>query len=647
MNTIFYNSALSVDIVKKCCYYMIAAEMLHYLEKKGGLNMAELDLCCGCMNPRDVDENGICRNCGYNENAPYLPAYLAPGTMLNERYLVGKLLSHNGESADYIGYDIITESKVTIKEYMPDTLCVREKGSSVLRVNQSYVAQYKTLMSDFVELNKVLSKMRTLSHIIPANELFGDNNTGYAIFPYFEGITIGEFVEKNGGTLSWEEVRKLFPPIFTTLSLVHNAGLVHRGICPENILISEKGEIKLTGFAISDTRTANTELASEIYNGYAAPEQYNSSSWQGTWTDVYGICALLYYVLTGTVPESALDRMGNDTLPSPTAINPDVPLHVSKVIMNGMNLNGELRIQTVTELVTQLFEQPEYNSMRLSSSSTQTITIPRQTGEIKHNPHPQKKNKAISRHSLFIIIMAVILGIGLFFLLIVLLGTQESSSGNPPTVHSVTSLPAGTSPDGTAGETSMFDGSEIPETEPPITITAVTERPENVTQASASQTIFVMNDIIGKNYEIIAQSDSYNSLVFNPVYEYSDTAPKGTIFEQSIAKSETYSEGAEITVKVSLGPKYAEVPEYLSLNKKDYFAILNNLGIKYEEKEEETSDVKEGYVMRTSKEPGEKLDLEEGEILTVYVAKNPPETEPAETEPPFTEEPDIIISYYD
>lgn len=605
------------------------------------------------MNPRDVDENGICRNCGYNENAPYLPAYLAPGTMLNERYLVGKLLSHNGESADYIGFDTITESKVTIKEYMPDTLCSREKGSTVLRVNQSYVAQYKTLMSDFVELNKVLSKMRTLSHIIPANELFGDNNTGYAVFPYFEGITIGEYVEKNGGTLSWEEVRKLFPPIFTTLSLVHNAGLVHRGICPDNILISEKGEIKLTGFAISDTRTANTELASEIYNGYAAPEQYNSSSWQGTWTDVYGICALLYYVLTGTVPVSALDRMGNDTLPSPSAIDPDVPLHVSKVIMNGMNLNGELRIQTVTELVTQLFEQPEYNSMRLSSSSTQTITIPRQTGEIKHNSHPQKKNKAISRHSLFIIIMAVILGIGLFFLLIVLLGTQESSSGNPPTVHSVTSTgtgtgaDTGTAPDGTMNKISDADDYDIPETEPPITITAVTERPENVTQSAANQTIFVMNDLIGKNYEIIAQSDSYSSLVFNPIYEYSDTAAKGTIFEQSIAKSETYTDGTEITVKVSLGPKYAEVPEYLSLNKKDYFAILNNLGIKYEEKEEETSEVKEGYVMRTSKEPGEKLDLEEGEILTVYVAKNPPETEPVETEAPFPDEPDIIISFYD
>ena len=93
---------------------------------------------------------------------------------------------------------------------------------------------------------------------------------------------------------------KLFPPIFTTLSLIHNAGIIHRGICPENILITVKGEIKLIGFCISSMRTQNTELNAELYSGYAAPEQYNSLEWQGTWTDVYAISAVLYRMLTGT-----------------------------------------------------------------------------------------------------------------------------------------------------------------------------------------------------------------------------------------------------------------------------------------------------------------------------------------------------------
>lgn len=602
--------------------------------------MENLNLCYGCMNPKNCNENGICNICGYNENAPYLPSYLAPGTKLcDNRYIVGKLKSYNGESANYLAYDTITQSKVIIKEYMPDTLCSREKGTPAIAVNPKYVAQYKTFLSEFVELNKMLSKMRTLNHIISAIDLFGENNTGYVVFGYFEGITLGEYLKNNAGELTWEEVRKLFPPIFTTLSLVHNAGLIHRGISPENILINENGEVKITGFAISEERTANTDLASELYNGYAAPEQYNSSNWQGTWTDVYGICALLYRVLTGAVPTDAMSRVADDNLIEPYMLNSNIPKNVSKVIMNGLTLNGEMRIQTITELVTQLFEQPEYNSVRLSSSSTQTIAIPRQTEDRRPTAKYKKKN-TISRHGLFIVIIASILGIGMFFLLIMLLAMNDSGGGEDiPNV---------------SGITSIVSESEITTTP----ITEMTTAPKNeeseITSSSSSQMIYVMNDLTGKNFEIIQKSDNYKSLTFKPVYEYTDSVEKGLIFEQSIPKDENYEEGAEITVKVSLGSKYVTIPEYLSLSKKDYFALLNDAGIKYEEKELETADVKEGYVAKTSKEPGEKIDVEAGEVLTVFIAKNPPKSETETTvtttipnEEIVTAEPDITIKFYD
>lgn len=588
------------------------------------------------MNPKTHD-GSVCPVCGYNENAPYLPSYLAPGTVLNDRYLIGKLRSYNGESADYMGFDTITQTKVIIKEYMPDALCSRDKSSSVINVDQKFVAQYKTYMSEFVELNKTLSKMRTLNHIIPVTDMFGDNNTGYAVFKYFDGITLGEYLKQNAGELSWEEVKKLFPPIFTTLSLVHNAGLVHRGISPETILIGSDGDIKLTGFAISDERTANTDLAPELFNGYAAPEQYNSTNWQGTWTDVYGICALLYRVMTGVVPTDAPDRIANDNLIEPAMLNPNIPKNVSKVIMNGLNLDGEMRIQTVTELVTQIFEQPEYTSVRLSSSSTQTISIPRQSTEIR--PYSESRKKPVSRRGLFIVIIAAILGVGMFFLLIMLFAMNGSDTSGTADVSGIPSITTGTMP---------------AETERITELTEMTEpkRPENVTESTKSRTIYVMNDITGKNFEVIQQSDNYSSLVFNPVYEYNDSVEKGLIFEQSIAKDENYEEGAEITVKVSMGPKYVTIPDYISLSQKDYFALLNSVGIKYEEKELETADVKEGYVVKVSKDPGQKIDVEAGEVLTVFIAKAPPktETEPPkeETEEPIiTEDPDIIITVYD
>lgn len=598
--------------------------------------MERLNLCYGCMSPLE-EGTEICPECGYHIGAPYLPSYLAPGTMLNDRYIVGKLKSYNGESADYIAFDTITETKVIIKEYMPDTLCSREKGSSIIRVNPNYMPQYKTFLSEFVELNKVLSKMRTLNHINAAIDMFGDNNTAYVVFGYLEGITLGEYLKMNAGELSWDEVKKLFPPIFTTLSLVHNAGLVHRGISPENIIMLDKGELKLTGFCISDARTANTELASEIYNGYAAPEQYSSSNWQGTWTDVYGISALLYRILTGVVPTDATSRLSNDNLIEPAQLNPNIPRNVSKVIMNGLNMNGEMRIQTITELVTQLFEQPEYTSKRLSSSSTQTITIPKQSGGSSSNSKP------ISRHGLFIMIMAVILCVGLF-LLVMLIITLDDTSGDFIANTDITAI------------TDTSDG-ELTSEPAPVTLAPVTEMPVTTTASSDNGVVYVMNDLTGKSYDVVSKSDSYN-LVFTAEFEYNDNYPKGQIFDQSIPANETYRDNAEILVKVSLGPKYIEIPDYLTMSKKDYFAKLNELGIKYEEEEFETEDTLEGYVAKTSKEPGEKLDVEAGETLTVYVAKNPPKPETTaapDIDDPFadfgnadiTMEPDIIITIYD
>lgn len=584
--------------------------------------MERLNLCYGCMEP--IGENTeVCRMCGYRVGAPHLPSYLEPGVMLNDRYIVGKLQSYNGESACYIAFDTITETKVTIKEYMPDTLCEREKNSSVIKVDSRYMPQYKTLLSEFVELNKTLSKMRTLNHVNAAIDMFGDNNTAYAVFALLEGQTLGEYLKQNSGELTWDEVKRLFPPIFTTLSLVHNAGLIHRGISPENIFITEKGDLKLTGFCIADARTANTELVPELYNGYAAPEQYSSNSWQGTWTDVYGISALLYRILTGVVPTDAASRKSSDNLIEPAKVNPNVPRNVSKVIMNGMCMSGEIRIQTVTELVTQLFEQPEYGSVRLSSSSTQTISIPRQ--HISGDSGRNNKKAPPSRHGVFIAVIAVILILG-FLMILMIIKLDDMSDPRQTNISAISG-----EYDGSFAETSSI--SLEPMLEPPVTAPVST---------TANAMVYVMNDLTGKNYDVISKSDSYSNLVFIPEYEYNDTYPKGQIFEQSIAEKETYPDGTEITVKVSLGPKYIVIPDFLGLSKKDYFAKLNELGIKYEEQEIETEDTLEGYVDDVSKDPGEKIDVETGEILTVFVAKNPPktETEPSETEPPFTEMPE-------
>lgn len=558
-----------------------------------------LNLCLGCMRPKE--DEGPCPFCGYDNNAPYLPSYLAPGTVLNDRYIVGKLLSYNGEGANYIAYDKVVNKRVTIREYMPDTLCNRVKGTSIISVNKNNLAQYKTFMSEFTELNKMLTKMRTLNHIVPALELFAENNTTYSVFEYCEGITLKQYLQDKAGELTWEETKAIMPPILTTLSLIHNAGIIHRGISPDTIIVTENDELKLTGFCISSERTANTELAPEIFGGYAAPEQYSSSNWHGTWTDVYGISAVLYRLLTGCMPIEAMSRIGNDNLSEPSLLNKNVPANVSKVIMQGLKLSGDMRIQTITELVTKLFEQPDYLDQGMSRSSTATIAIPKIKEKSDNDRISKKKAQKLNRLRTLIIVFVstlFVLGLALFLTLYLTSdkGTDLASTKSASDISSEETFAVSDTEESVATETTVA-----------VTIPPTYEIP----------------NLVGKNFELIQNSPTYSDwLVFVPTLEYSEEHDKGEIFEQDIPAGKIVESGASIKIKVSRGSKLVVVPDYYGKTETEYLKLLDESGIKYDKLMQQSDDFVDGIVMNTSIEPGEKIDVSQGQILVVYVCKN-------------------------
>ena len=146
--------------------------------------MGDIKYCYGCFEPFSGEDK--CPKCGYDHKSPYSPSYIIPGTVLNDRYIVGKLLSHNGEGATYLAFDPVLSSKILIREYMPDALCTRVSGTPEISVNHSSVAQYKSLMAEFTELNKKLAKLNTVNNINPVRNLFAENNTTYVVFDYIK-----------------------------------------------------------------------------------------------------------------------------------------------------------------------------------------------------------------------------------------------------------------------------------------------------------------------------------------------------------------------------------------------------------------------------------------------------------------------------
>lgn len=584
--------------------------------------MGERKLCYGCMQFKTETEK-ICHNCGYAEGTPYDPNYIAPGTVLNERYAVGAKLGHNSEGATYIGYNKSIGCKVLIREYMPQGLCVRVKNKATISVNPSHVVQYKALMAEFTELNKTLAQMRSLQHINPTLDLFATNNTTYAVYEYLEGIKLVDYLKDNAGELTWKQVSEMFPPFFTTLSLLHNNGIIHRGISPDTIYVTPKGELRLCGFSISTVRTAHTELPCEMFHGYAAPEQYAPSTRQGTWTDVYGICAVLYRILTGCKPTEAPSRMENDNLCEPYEMNPSIPRHVSRVIMRGLNLFGADRIQTVTELVTQLFEQvpePEPKPVPVEPvyrPRPQQVRQPVQPVyedddyEDDYEDYDVEDRDSMIDRIKIPIIIAVLLTCVLMVIAIVVLNLLDMGPGG------TTSRPL----EPTSSTTETVDNIV---TEPPV---------QDTTAPTVESGDSNMPDLRGRDYETKKRQFEAEGWIFlEATYDYSSEYKKGQIISQSIEPGTSFNSGITMQVVVSKGPAKVKIPEYEGKTLKEYEKELDALGLRDFYVTEAVTNYKyeTGEVIELNVEAGDTFDLTGDDTLKIYYASNP-ETTTAET----------------
>ncbi len=585
----------------------------------------------------------VCPNCGYAEGSPFDQNYIEPGTVLNERYAVGIKLGHNSEGATYIGYNKSIGCKVLIREYMPQGLCVRVRGKATISVNPNQVVQYKALMAEFTDLNKSLAQMRSLTHINPTLDLFATNNTTYAVYEYLEGIKLVDYLKDNAGELTWKQVSEMFPPFFTTLSLMHNNGVVHRAISPDTIYVTEKGELRLCGFSISTVRTVHTELPCEIFHGYAAPEQYSPSTRQGTWTDVYGICAVLYRILTGCKPTDAPSRMENDNLCEPHEMNPSIPRNVSRVIMKGLNLFSSDRIQTVTELVTQLFEQPaepEPQPIPVEPSYRVRQQQAKRPAYVQADDYREYDNyrtddyddydvepreNMIDRIKIPIII-GVLLTLVLLVIAIVVLNFLDMGpfSGNSGVNNS---------------------------SRPIETTTTVTETVNNIVTETVTETESrgdsIMPDLLGRDFETKkAQLESDGWIYLEASYEFNDEYKAGLIVSQSVDKGEPITSGLTVQVVVSKGPAKVEIPAYEGKTLKEYEAELDALGLRDFYVTEAVTNYKyeNGEVIELNVEAGDMFDLTGTETLKIYYASNPETTTAATTTTAETTTTTVVVT---
>lgn len=530
---------------------------------------------------REKDYDGECRSCGYSDRSINLASYLSPKTFLEDRYIIGRLLSYNGEGAVYLAYDTVDEKTVNIREYMPDTLCMRDRDEEVIRVRSDSLPLYKSYLSEFMDLYKMLMSSAESTCIQAVLNTFTANNTAYVVLESINGISLKTYLANCGNVLTWEQAKELFPPLFTTLGIIHRLGIVHRGISPTTIFITDKMQLKLVDFSICAARTVDSNIDCEVYSGYASPEQYSSLERHGSWTDVFGICAVLYRVLTGNIPADAQSRAENDTLIEPMMINRNIPAGVSATIMKGLTIDHERRIHTVNELVTGLFEQPRADGGAIKPRTERKAPTA--------SKKPVKKEKAKSNAGSVIVLSMF----GMVVIAFVVLIIYFSGRPEQPVVQS-----------GTTTETSAPQTSAPTETTTKITTTKL-------------DSIYILPDFRGRMYDTMA--DKYTYLSFTPEAEYNDTYDKGMIFEQSIEPNTEVTSGTSLVVKVSKGPAIVALPDYKGKTLEEYKAVLtDDYGIAYELQPLKNNKKELNTIVGCSKPVGAEINVADGEIVIVY-----------------------------
>ena len=547
-------------------------------------------LCPYCLQPLPGAAQS-CPHCGKSFAGRNPGGTLPVGTVLAGRYTVGEMLSIDGEGILYCGAENLGRFRVTIKEYLPITLTAERTAESTLRPKTGSEVLFKTTRMDFADLYRSIQRITPANGLEAVLDVVEANNSVYAILENLGGTPLDQWLENHPGTIRPDDACTMLQPVFEGVAAMHKIGLVHRGICPENIRVMENDRCRLAGYATVGLRTAGSGLHEQLYEGYSAPEQYSTAEFEGRYTDEYSLAAVFYRMVCGQAPVPAAQRIVADSNPRAKSVNGSLPLYVSQVLQLGLRLRPMERIQTVPQLY-QALSSKEYTAelTRTMKPETPVRTAP---------PEPERKEHLLS-------LKALLAGIVILLSILILLTLWSVLSQH---IHQPAASAA--------------------ESEPASSEVMV---PQNL-----------VPNFIGMDYTQVQNNREYTSMyLFYVTEEYNDTAPAGQIIQQEPSADTVLKAGETIRLVVSKGPQMAEMPNIIGFTQDSAVKELEARGLVAScFMVVNDGSYASGCVVRTSEEPGTKVEV--GTVITVYIAADPsvqitvtPE-EPAATEPTTTE----------
>ena len=586
--------------------------------------------CLGCMELFG-EEFEICPHCGYIVGtSPEEATHIEPGSLLYDRYIIGKVLGYGGFGVTYLGWDGKLEQKVAIKEYLPSEFSTRMPGQSQVTIfNGDRSEQFRDGLKKFVEEAKHLAKFQNEQGIVKIFDSFEENDTAYIIMEYLDGETLATYLKREK-TIPEDDAVAMLTPVMESLQIVHEAGLLHRDIAPDNIFITKTGEVKLIDFGASRyaTTSHSRSLTVIIKPGYSPEEQYRSMGDQGPHTDVYAVASTLYKMITGKTPPDAMERrakyenQNKDILEEPHKIVKNISPNRENAILNAMNVRVEDRTPNIGQFIKDLNADPP---------------VKRVYGKIK-------KIDIYSWPLWVKILIPSILSLVIVFGALLLTGVISFKKDNetfeiPSNIMQV--------PD--------VEGASIDEALKMIKeskLLALTDGTIESEYISAGQIILqtpvggsymeingtvllkissgkgVISPVDGKSYvpfvigmskdEAISKLKEAGLAEPNIIEEHHDSIKYGDVIASSIPFGTQVEEGTKVTLTVSIGPAAFDMPNVVGQTKDKAEETLINKGLVVVIEYQKNDSVKEGSVISQSAEAGSKV--KPGDKITIVVS---------------------------
>ena len=537
--------------------------------------------CVGCMKPLTAE--GRCAYCGLQQDKYRpIPRCLRPGMCLRDRYVLGRVLGEGSFGISYIAWDCLLDTVVAIKEYFPASLVSRhiseeDEDTNVYIYEKRESQKYQESLKKYLGEAKSLSAYYDLDGIVSVRDFFYANNTAYIVMGYVDGISVKEYVEKNG-PIEGEKFLRMLEPVIQSLAKVHQTGVLHRDISPDNMLLTRDEKLVLIDFGAARKENINMTCSMTVVfkRGFSPEEQYRTRGQQGAWTDVYALCATAYYALTGKAPDESIQRVLEDDMPSLTEMTDvDLPMQQKRAFMKGMTVDFHHRYQTMDELYQGLYQQGR----------------------------DKKHLGAWLAGAAAVVCCVALLGTGAVY------GLHKHSQAKKDAIQT-----------------------EAPQQ------TALAEVTTTPYAADVQEYQMISFKSMTKKEALIALAGQDTELSVQWKYRYSSRIKKGRIVTQSIPaktryRGETYS---KIVLTISKGKRKTEVPKLTGVSKERARTLLKERKLHWTWKEVEREGT-EGIVASQSRTAGSKVPV--GTTIVVTITRKPKQQIVATAQPKATAAP--------